>query len=108
MALAQRESPAFVPDYDDWNPPSEMYELLAEVKYTRDRVEIVHAFYAATHRGQGPFASEIARVLGIAKQNVERRMLELIAEGRARKLHGKFILIAGNYTHPKVGALLDA
>lgn len=97
----------FVPDYDQWEPPSELIELLATMRRTRDKVEAVYAFYANDHKGQGPYASEIASVLGVNKSNVERRMTELISEGRAKKLHGKFVLVRGTYTHPTVRKLMQ-
>jgi hypothetical protein len=90
----------FVPNYDHWEPPAALLELLPSLPLVRDRVEAVIAFYCADHGGQGPFAREIAEVLHIAKQNVERRMNELIAEGRARRHNGKYMLCAAHYQHP--------
>lgn len=107
VALAVTTRKPFVPNYDRWEPPDWLFPLLDQARLTRDKVEIVWAVYAHDHKGQGPWASEIADVLGIAKQNVERRMTELIAEGRAAKRHGKFILIKSNYTHPAIVDFLD-
>jgi|SRR5579859_743948 len=90
----------FVPNYDHWQPPAALLDLLPALPLTRDRVEAVIAFYAAEHGGQGPYAREIAEVLNIAKQNVEQRMTELIAEGRARRHNGKYMLNAADYHHP--------
>ncbi len=90
----------FVPNYDRWQPPAALVDLLPSLPHTRDRVEAVIAYYAADHGGQGPFAREIAAVLHIAKQNVERRMSELIAEGRASRHNGKYMLNAAHYDHP--------
>lgn len=106
MQVAQYKP--FEPDFDQWNPSDEMYALLAELRYTRDKVELVWACYAHDHHGQGPFASDIARILNIAKQNVEGRMVELIAMGRAKKLHGRFVLVEGQYTHPAAAKLLSS
>src|SRR5258708_39420499 len=87
----------FIPNYDHWQPPAALLDLLPSLLHTRDRVEAVIAFYAAEHGGQMPYAREIADVLHIAKQNVEQRMTELIAEGRARRLNGKYMLCAAHY-----------
>ena len=93
---------SFVPNYDRWQPPAALVDLLPSLPHTRDRVEAVIAFYAADHGGQGPYAREIAAVLHIAKQNVERRMGELIAEGRACRHNGKYMLNAARYHHPAI------
>lgn len=99
---------SFTPDYDKWSAPESLLIALQEPGLkTRDKVELVFAFYAHDHRGQGPFASEIAEILSISKQNVESRMVELIATGRAQKLHGKFALIRSDYTHPLIIDLLE-
>jgi len=96
----------FIPNYDEWVPSETLLSTLGEMRLTRDKVEAVFAFYASDHAGQGPYASEIAKILGISKQNVERRMTELIAFRRAQRLHGKFVLVAGSYTHPAVRRLM--
>jgi hypothetical protein len=99
----------FKPDYDTWEPPSDLLDLLADkALQTRDKVELVFSFYARDHKGQGPWAREIACVLSIAKQNVERRMTELIAEGRAKKINGKFVLTEGKYSHPAIRKFPDS
>lgn len=93
----------FQPILDKWEPPDELFERLADKRLrTRDKVELVYSYFAADHHGQGPYASEIAEVLGIAKQNVEQQMVKLVAEGRATKRHGRFYLSPARWTHPIV------
>ena len=99
---------AFQPNYDSWDPPDELLSLLDDKALrTRDRVELVWAFYSRDHNGPGPWASEIAAVLSICKSNVERCMTELVAEGRARKRNGKFSLVKGKYSHPSIVKFSD-
>ena len=98
----------FQPQYDKWEPPDDLLNLLAtQGLRTRDKVEIVYAFYAKTHNGQGPYASEISIVLGISKHNVEMRMQELINEGRAIRINGKFTLQRAQYTHAAIRELVE-
>lgn len=97
----------FNPDYDKWTPPEELFIVLNEGGlYSRDKVEIVYAFYAHDHGGQGPYAREIAEVLGVSKKLVELKMKELIERGRAEKINGKFSLVKSDYSHPSIICLI--
>lgn len=98
----------FQPDYDKWTPPEALYEALTdETLYTRDKVELVFAFYSYDHKGQGPTEREIAAVLNISSITVHQRMVDLVALGRAERIHGKFILKRSQYSHPSVQKILD-
>lgn len=95
-------------DLDKWTPSETLLEALNQPGlYARDKVEMVYAFYAHDHGGHGPYASEIAEVLEVSKQYIEAKMTELIAYGRAKRIHGKFTLIKSDYTHPSIISLLD-
>jgi hypothetical protein len=89
-----------------WEPPAALKNLLLEAALkSRDKVELVIAYYSLDHGGNAPSMKETADVLGIARQNVERRILELIAEGRAERLDGKLILRKSSYSHPALADL---
>jgi len=84
-----------------WEPPQTLQDLLTDSSLkVRDKVELVIAFYSQDHGGNAPSMKEIGDVLGIARQNVERRVLELVAQGRAERLDGKLILRRSSYSHP--------
>jgi hypothetical protein len=106
MLATMDNARTFTPDYDQWEPPTELVEHLSTLTLTRDKVEAVFVVYAHYHHGQGPYASEIARILSLSKQTVENRMKDLIIIGRASRIHGKYAILTGNYTHPALAKVL--
>jgi len=99
----------FQPQYDRWEPPDDLLNLLSDNRLrTRDKVELVYAFYSKAHNGQGPYASEIAEVLSISKRTIEIAMVALIAENRAVKINGKFALRKATYTHEAIRDIVEA
>ena len=88
-----------------WEVPPNLQKLLDDPALrVRDKVELVIAFYCRDHAGNAPSLSEIARTLGIAKQNVERRVVELTNQGRVERLDGKLLLKKSEHSHPLVWA----
>lgn len=107
MTTLSRRPKAFEPEYDEWLPPEELLIALHDPSLkTRDKVELIIGVYAVQHRGLHPSAEKIHRVLGLCKTRVETVMTELIAAGRAEKLHGKFVLKRGVYQNPVVSEVL--
>lgn len=92
----------FSPRYDRWTPADQVMDAINKCTLVRDKVEVLFAHFANDHGGQGASAYEIARILRIARQNIQRRMDDLIDEGRAIRRHGKFYLILHSKTHPSV------
>lgn len=95
----------FVPDYDQWEPPDELLDLIAQKKLRqRDRVELIIAFYAASHGGNSPTYDKIGEILGTSKGNAHKYAMELTQpwECRAMKKNGQFWLINSEYTHPVI------
>jgi len=95
----------FEPDYDDWEPPDELSDLLSQKQlYQRDRVELVIAFYAAEHGGNTPTYEKIADIMHIPRSNAYKFAMQLCSpwEKRAVKKNGKFWLIDSEYSHPVI------
>lgn len=95
----------FMPDYDQWEPPTELLEMIAQKKLRqRDRVELVIAFYAADHGGNSPTYEKIGEILGIPRGNAYKFAMELTMahQRRAVKRNGQFWLINSEYTHPVI------
>jgi hypothetical protein len=96
---------AFEPDYDEWEPPAELLEMIADKKLLqRDRVELIIAFYASAHGGNSPTYEKIGEIMGASRGNVYRFAMELTQPPRARavKRNGQFWLLDSEYTHPKI------
>lgn len=95
----------FEPDYDIWEPPDELLDLLADKRLKqRDRVELVIAFYAADHGGNSPSFQHIADIMGISKGNAYKYAKELTQDPFKRAVHrnGEFWLTNSTYTHPVI------
>lgn len=95
----------FVADYDVWEPPSELLDLLTQGSLRqRDRVELVVAFYAAEHGGNSPTYEKIGEIMDIDRGNAYKYAMQLCSpwECRAIKKNGQFWLINSEYTHPVI------
>lgn len=102
---------AFAPDYDQWEPPDQLLELMANKHLRqRDRVELIIAFYAADHGGNSPTYEKIGEILGASKGNAYKFAMELTQpwECRAVKRNGQFWLINSRYTHPVIKSEFSA
>jgi hypothetical protein len=96
---------AFEPDYDEWEPSSELLEMIEDKKLLqRDRVELIVAFYASSHGGNSPTYEKVGEILGISRGNVYKYAMELTQppHPRAVKRNGQFWLLNSEYTHPKI------
>jgi hypothetical protein len=97
--------PPLIPDYDQWEPPSELLEMIAAKKLRqRDRVELIIAFYAVDHGGNSPTYEKIGEVLRTSRGNAYKFAMELTMpwECRATKKNGQFWLLNSQYTHPSI------
>src|SRR5579862_1401054 len=84
-----------------WEIPPTLNELIHDPALrVRDKVELAIAFYSRDHGGNAPSLAETARILGIAKQNVEKRLLELANQGRVERVDGKLVLKKTEQSHP--------
>lgn len=95
----------FVPDYDTWEPPSELLDLLTQKHLRqRDRVELIVAFYAADHGGNSPTYEKIGEVMDIDRGNAYKYAMQLCQpwECRAVKKNGQFWLVDSEYSHPVI------
>ena len=95
----------FDPDYDPWEPPSELLDMLHNKKLLqRDRVELVVAFYAESHGGNSPTYEKIGEIMCIPRPNAYRFAMELTMgdHPRAIKRNGKFWLLNSQYSHPLI------
>ena len=102
---------SFTPDYDQWEPPDDLLDMLSDKKLRqRDRVEMIIAFYAADHGGNSPTFDEIGAILGISKGNAYKYAMELTqdSERRAKRKNGTFWLVNSEYTHPVIKSRFPA
>jgi len=105
MSNKSTERKPFQPDLDEWIPPDELIELIANKDLLqRDRVELIIAFYAADHGGNTPTYEKIGKIMGISTGNAFNYAMQLTRpwECRAVKKNGEFFLVNSQYSHPVI------
>lgn len=84
-----------------WVPPLQMFrELLNPCLRMKDRVERVIVYYKLAHGGDSPNWDQVGKLLNIHRVTASHYGKELLEDGRAKLVAGRFVLNNVYIDHP--------